>query len=171
MLDIIHKGPLTLHPTGKWRIVEISLSEYSPQLHYIEFADSGSSENENTTRVSGSTIRLGHTPGSCMEIFSLPHLDSISSGERTCLIHLNLPNAHIHFQKWKIEWSRAHSEGSEGLHAEPHEFYAPIIGAKKIHHISLDIPTAAVDMKVFAIGNGFIKQEVGVGFLPSVESK
>ena len=63
-LDKVQKGPLRLQPNGEWRAVELLVSNYGPHLQYIEFTDSGSSENDNITRVAGTTVRLGYSPGS-----------------------------------------------------------------------------------------------------------
>ena len=165
-LSTVQKGPLKLFPTGKWRAVEISVSDYSPLVEYIEYADYGSSENDNITRVTGTTIRLGRPSGSSMEVFSLPHHDSATSKYRTCLVHVNQPEAHTHFHMWLIEFSKADSKGHQ-----PQEYYAPIAAAKDTHDISLTIDTVAVHMKVFGIGKGSVKQKIGEAVLPSMDSK
>ena len=164
VLDTIHKGPLQRHPTGRWRAINLSISDYSTQVQYIEFSDSGSSKNDNTTKVFGTSIRLGHPPGNSMEVFSLSHHDSSSSGLRTCFLQLHRPKAHTRFKKWKIEWSEADSD-------EHKEFFTHITGAKKTHHVSFKIPTAAVHIEVFALGRGSIKQGFGRAFLPAVKGK
>ena len=170
VLATLHKGPVRLHPTGRWKAIELTLHDYGPHLRYIEFADGGSSENNSTTRVAATTVRLGHPPGSCIEIFSLPHRDSFSSKRRTCLVQLSLPDVHTHFKKWKIEYSEANPESGEAFPAQPQDFYVQI-AAKKIHLISLKIPIAAVRMRIFALGRGDTQRKLGEAFLPPLESE
>ena len=170
VLATLHKGPVQLNPTGMWKAIELSLRDYGPHLRYIEFADGGSSENDSTTRVAATTVRLGHPPGSRIEVFSLPHHDSFSSRRRTCLVQLSLPNVHTHFKKWKIEYSEANPESGEAFPVQPQNFYVQI-GAKKIHRISLKISIAAVRMRIFALGRGDTQRMFGEAFLPPLESE
>lgn len=169
-LDKLQKGPLRLQPDGEWRAVELLVGNYGPHLRYIEFTDSGSSENDNITRVAGTTVRLGYPPGSCVEVYSLPHCDSLASGKRTCLVQLTSASVHTLFQSWKIEYYEADPESGTALTLSPQYFYAPI-GTQKVHYISLSVPIKAVCMKILAVGEGDTEWKFGDAFIPPMDSE
>ena len=166
VLAKLYKGPLQLPPNGQWRKVELTVNNYNLLLKYIEFTDSGSCEEDNTTKVARSTVQLGHIPGICAEAFSLPLRDSLPSRKRTCLLFVSLPHARTFFQKWKIECSQTDSES----------YKAPIehvysIGTYKTHRISLKIPTASMRIRIFAVGKHETQLKVGDILVPPAESK
>lgn len=166
VLATFHKGPVRLHPTGKWRDIELSIRDYSPEVQYIELADSGSSENDNVTMIAGTALQLGHHLDSAIEVFSLPHRDSSISRKRTCLVLVDLPKAYLLFHKWKIEYSTANSGSSDASSAQTQEFFAPV-GTGKVNRVSLNIPTAAVHMRIHALGKHGTREAVGEVSLPS----
>ena len=169
-LGRLQKGPLRLQPNGEWRAVELLVSDYGPRLRYIEFRDSGTSMNDNITRVVGTTVRLGYPPGSCVEVLSLPHLDSLTSGKRTCLVKLTSDSVHTLFQSWKMEYYEADPESGKALTDSPQYFYAPV-ETRKVHYISLNVPTKAVCMKILAVGEGGTEWRFGDAFIPPMDSK
>lgn len=157
------KGPLLVHPTGKWRAIEFVISNYETSgFRYIKFCDSGASENDNITRVAGTTIQLGYRSGGCMEVFSLPHQDN---GERTCYLHLNLHREHGPFKKLCLEYSSLYSYDESDM---PQKISKPI-GTESI---LFNIPTTTVHIKVLAVGKDSATfQELGEAVLPPTEGK
>ena len=172
ILAKFQKGPLRLLPSGEWRAAELSVSRYGSHLRYIEFTDSSSSENVNTTRVAGTTVRLGHPPGSCLQVYSLPHHDSFSSGGRTCLVQLSsiIDNMHTLFQSWRIEYTESDPDSGKPLPVPFQDFYAPM-GAEKVHKVSIEVPIQSVCLRIFAVGEGGTQWSIGEAFLPPLISK
>lgn len=169
ILAKFRKGPLRLISNGEWRAADFSVSNYGPHLRYIEFADGGSSENDNTTRVAGTTVRLGYPPGSCIQVYSLPHRNSFSSG-RTCLVQLCSPNMHTLFESWRIEYSEADPESGKHLPVQLQKFYTTM-GTQKVHRISFRVPIQSVRLRIFALGKGGTQWRVGEAFLPPAISE
>lgn len=171
VLSKTRKGPLLVHPTGKWRAVKMTVSDYDPCVNRIIISHSTTCQGEarNVIKVTGAIVRMGYRPGVCTEVFSLLRGDSNMTGLRTCLIHLHLPNAHEFFNKWKIEWTKTNTDSNIDL-SEP-EYHYKMISNKRSQLIALKIPEVPVQLKMYAIGKYGTMQAIGEVSLPHADGK
>ena len=165
-----HKGPLHLHPTGKWRAVEMTISDYNIYVKSIVIAHSTAphGEESNAIEVTGAVVKMGHRPGICAEVFSLSRRDSHTTGQRTCLIHVHSPNVQDFFSKWKIEWSKTDSNGENSSKPECHY---KMISNQRNHFIALKIPAGPIHLNVYAVGKCGTMQAIGELTLPHADGK